>query len=210
MAASPRRTDSWRVSPPATTRMSLPSRPWLSSRATTSATPSAGAATTTRPTARLRVSARTACTRSGTPPRSRRALGAPGPSRSPRPAAGTTAAAIAPVAFRFHSFGEVGMAMACTTGADPFRSTTVFRPQDQQKRSCKPEADRATGCGASSGHASAPEVPLHHPRTVGPVGGAPASGAVSVVERTAATRRAPRRAASPPCPRWCSPPARAR
>jgi len=36
--------------------------------------------------------ARTACTSIGTPPISRSALGAPGPSRSPRPAAGTTAA----------------------------------------------------------------------------------------------------------------------
>ena len=52
----------------------------------------AGAATTTQPTLGAWPSRRTACTSSDAPPNSRSALGAPGPSRVPRPAAGTRTA----------------------------------------------------------------------------------------------------------------------
>lgn len=65
---------------------------WSSTMARTSATPSDGATTTTRDTAREAAMARTAWTSMGVPCSVRRAFGVPGPSRTPRPAAGITTA----------------------------------------------------------------------------------------------------------------------
>ncbi|CAK7287627.1 hypothetical protein SGPA1_50593 [Streptomyces misionensis JCM 4497] len=100
-AASPSRTDSWRLSPPGTTTKSVlagpppgvpPGSACASSRDLTSAEPSGGATTITRETWREAASARTAWMSMGVPFSARSALGAPGPSRTPRPAAGITAA----------------------------------------------------------------------------------------------------------------------
>ena len=128
-AASPSRTDSWRVSPPGDDLYvvglgqpvrrragSGPRRPRPAGRPRRRVRPSGHAAI-----------ARTACTRIGTPPRVRSALGAPGPSRTPRPAAGMTAATVCcadrGVVVRFVSLAELGIASTCRAGHPfgPFR-----------------------------------------------------------------------------------------
>ena len=223
-----------------------PGRACSSSRRRTSAAPAGGATTTTRETERERAIARTAWTSIGVPLSSRSALGAPGPRRRPRPAAGITAAVRCGRGDRPSVVGrsrselppplwiDIGSyVQVCVLGRHGYGLACRARRLDRPFRDSRSSQLPGPGTPQIGGRKCSDVVRLRphgvrlrHAAAPGDMTSSSGTAAVSItpdryslsaslvgkrsVTVTGVRTREPRRGGPRPCPRSCSPRARAR
>jgi hypothetical protein len=212
---------------------------WASRRVLTSAAPSGGATTTTSETARDAARARIAWISMGVPFSARSALGAPGPRRTPRPAAGITAAT-EDCACEERESSDIGSCQVCVLDLRGYGLRSAGRDaltgpfRDTGRASCPGPAHHYRGMSlrrSTESESQVSEVRVSESRR-SPESGSESRKIPPNMPKRPATRelssgttafqcaeqgvpvacvrtREPRRAGPRPCPRSCSPRARA-